>query len=451
MIIKIKSKFNGFLNSSIIQNSFKIVIGNVIAQVLAVIFTPIITRIYGPEFYGEFGIFTSTWQMVNGIVCLGLISAIVSPKEDSKASGIYKICTISCTSFGILFFTVAMIISPFYKVINISPNYYITCFLLLICLIINNLTAMNYTWGNREKAYELLLWNPIIASVVNFIVVIICGYLNIKQYGLILGVIISQIVIFIYLYIRFKPLNYITTFLELKRILKEYSDFPKYQMTSGLIKGMSVNIPILMMSSFFGTSFLGQYNMGQRLLYMPITLVASALGQVHFKQTTDIVNAGGDAGEMTYKTIKLIMLICFLPFLFIGIFGDIIFKLFLGTEWNLSGQIAKIRSLEFVFTAFFFSTSYILIVIKKQKASLIYTITALILNILALLIGGIVFNNQITTVFIISIINILMIFVLYVYVFSQTSYGAKRFVKLILFVSSLFILIQVITNTLFGG
>jgi len=448
MIIKIKNTCNWLFNSTLIKNAFKIALGNIISQILAVVFTPIITRIYGPDLYGELGIFTSTWQMINGIVCLGLVSAIISPKDDKEASGIYKICTICTIGIGIIFFIIVMIISPFYKVISISPDYYITCILLLICLIINSFTALNYTWGNREKAYKLLLWNPIIGSVVNFIIVIIFGYLDLKQYGLILGVIISQIVIFFHLYLRFRPLKYENSYSELKSILKKYSDFPKYQMTSNLVKGLSVNIPILIMSAFFGTSFIGQYNMGQRLLYMPITLIASALGQVHFKEATDIVNTGGDAGEITYRIIRIILLVCFLPLLVLGVFGDKIFEIFLGAEWNLSGQIVKIRSLEFMFTTFFFSTSYILVVIKKQKASLIYTISTLILNALALFVGGYLLNNQIITVILISIINILSFIVLYTYTFSKTLFGAKPFLKLVFGIGTLFIIVQVFANIL---
>ncbi len=452
MIIRyINNQISQFKHSSLIQNAFKIAFGNIIAQILSFVFTPINSRIYGPQYYGEFGVFSSTYILVNGLVTLGLVSAILSPKDDKEASGIYKISAISCTSFSIVFFTIAMVISPWIRIINSSANYYIVVVLLAIALIINNLTSMNYTWGNRQKAYRLLLWNPIIASVVNFVVSLISGIIGFKEYGLILGFIISQIAIFLHLYIRFKPLKYKNSFSDLRSLLKKYSDFPKYQMTSNLIKGIALNLPILLMSSIFGDIFLGQYNMGQRLLFVPITLIATALGQVHFKESTDLVNQGKDAGELTYKVIKLIMTVCFIPFLIIGIWGSDIFRIFLGTEWELSGTLVKIRSLEFMFTAIYFSTSYIFVVIKRQKAVLIYTIISLLGSLLALAIGGYVFNNNVLTVMLISIVNIVLYIIFYLYAFKYTTFGVKPFVKLIAIFSFLFIVLQVIGNLIFGG
>jgi O-antigen/teichoic acid export membrane protein len=228
-------------------------------------------------------------------------------------------------------------------------------------------------------------------------------------------------------------------------------DFPKYQMTSNLIKGFASNLPILLMSSIFGGVFLGQYSMGQRLLFVPISFIATALGQVHFKESTDLVNHGQDAGELTYKVIKLIVLICFVPFLIIGIWGSEIFRFFLGEQWKLSGTIVQIRSLEFMFTAIYFSTSYIFVVIKRQKAVLIYTTTSLLGSLLTLAIGGYIFHNNLLTVMLISIVNITLYIIFYLFAFKNTAFGVKPYIKLIITFSIIFILFQVFGKLIIGG
>ena len=442
MLSAAKNIYNRFKNSRLLNSAFKIASGNVIAQVLAIAFTPILSRIFGPKYYGEFGVFTSTYMVVNGMVCLGLISAILSPKDDKDASGIYKICVISSTTFSILLFAIVMLISPWYKVVHVSANYYIVCILLAVCLITNNIVSMNYTWGNRQKAYKILFWNPIISSVVNFTVAGIIGFIGLKEYGLILGFIISQIVVFFHIYIRFRPMKYENSFSDFKRLLIEYSDFPKYQMPSHLLRGVAASWPILLMSALFGDVFLGQYNMGQRLLSIPITFVGMALGQVHFKQATDLANEGKDPGEITYKVIKFIIYLLFIPFLILGIFGTPITNIFLGSQWSLSGKIMGIRSFEFVLTAVYYSSSYIFVVIKKQKANLIYNVMLLILNILAMLVGGYIIRDNMLTVILISIVNSIMFISFHLYAFSCTEFGIKPFVKLILLTGVTFILLQ---------
>lgn len=435
--------------SSMFRNTMNIALGNIIAQLFSLIFVFINGRIYGPRYYGEFGVFTSTYTIVNGLVCLGLASAILTPKENKDASGIYKICLISMTSLSLFLLLIVLAVSPWIEIINVSMNYYVTCVLLAIALITNNLIGLNYTWGNREQAYKLLFWNPIITTFINFFVSFIIGFTEYKNYGLILGMIISQFAVFIQLFLVLKPLNYINSRNDLKYLLKQYSDFPKYQMTSNFIKGLSSNAPILMMSTFFGNVFLGQYSMGQRLLFMPIVFIGTALGQVHFKQATDLVNTGKDPGELTYKVIKTIIIICFVPFLIIGVFGDSIFKMFLGESWILSGELAKIRALEFLFTSMFFSTSYIFVVIKKQQLSLLYTIISLILNLLMIYIGGYLLNDRINTVILISLSNIILYIGFYLYAFKYTSFGIKPYLKFITLTTVLFIVLQLIGNALF--
>ncbi|WP_201319207.1 oligosaccharide flippase family protein [Paenibacillus sp. EPM92] len=448
-IKRLKKILEQFTKSTIINSTLKIAMGNIIAQTLSFIFVPVNTRLYGPEYYGEFSIFTSTYSIINGLMCLGLVSAIISPKDERDASGIYRICIISCVTLSVVLLAIVFVISPWIKVIDIGIQYYIACILLAIALISNNLVSITGTWGNRQQAYNILFWNPIISAVLNFLVTFTLGLTSFKSYGLILGMLISQSVAFFYLHLIFKPLKYKHSFQNLKLLLKEYSDFVKYQMSSNFIKGVTLNIPILMLSQLFGDVFLGQYNMGQRLLFIPIVFIASALGQIHFKQATQIVNNGDDPGELTYKTIKLITYISFIPFLILGVFGDSIFKIFLGSDWVLSGNLVKIRSLEFLLSSIFFSASYFFVVIRKQKINLIHTIISLIVSITAIYIGGYLFNDKIITVLFLTATNSILYIGFYVYAFKNSSFGSRYFLRFITLSTILFLVLQFIGNSIF--
>jgi len=437
--------------STFFKNSAQIMVGNLIAQILSIIFMPITSRLYGPVLFGEFGVFNATINMVNGLVCLGLVSAIVSPKDDQEASAIYKVSLISVSAFTILMFTLAMLFAPFYHLINVSANYYWICVLMGIFLIVNNWASMAYIWGNRQKDYKLLMYNPIIASVVNFVVAFGFAAMSVKSYGLIAGAIISQIAILIHLLKRLRPLNFKHSLVDLKNVLRKYKDFPKYQMPSNFLKGVGAQFPILLMSFYFGTSFVGQYNMGQRLLYLPITIVGGAMGQVHFKQATDMANSGLDVGGFTYKVVKSILIFSFVPLLLVAVFGKFIFKIFLGAQWGMAGTIAQIRSYEFLFTCMFFSVSYIMVVIRKQKMVLAFTVITLLFNNLVVFFGGRALANDIITVFILSIGSAILNLLFLLYAFSQTDFGVKKFLKLVLVSSVIFLFVAIIGNYALRG
>lgn len=442
---------DSILNSAFFKNTSLIIAGNIIAQFLALIFMPIKSRLYGPELFGEFGIFTATINIVNGLVCLGLVSAIVSPEEDKEGSAIYKVCLISSITFAIVLLVLALLLSPVFRVIHVSANYYLICILMGVFLVVNNWAAMTYTWGNRQKAYKLLMYNPIIGQVVNFIVVVCFVLLDVKSVGLIAGAIVSQIVIMIHLMRHLKPIQFKHSIEDFKFVLRKYKDFPMYQMPSNFLKGVGAQLPIILMGTYFGAKFVGHYNMGQGLLYVPITIVGSAMGQVHFKQATDIYNSGGDVGEFTYKVVKGILVFAFIPLLICAVFGEFIFKFFLGVEWGLSGIIVQIRSFELLFVSMMFSVSYILVVLRKQNIVLIYTIITLAFTNLTVFAGGSLFNNEIITVWVLSIGSALFSFLFLLYAFSQTEFGTKKYIQLVLVSSITFIVLALAGNILMKG
>jgi O-antigen/teichoic acid export membrane protein len=455
MVTRIKRKFISFRNeitqSSFFKNTALIITGNVIAQLLAVVFMPIKSRLYGPELFGEFGIFTATINIVNGLVCLGLVSAIVSPEEDKEGSAIYKVCLISSITFAIVLLVLALILSPVFRVIHVSANYYLICILMGVFLVVNNWAAMTYTWGNRQKAYKLLMYNPIIGQVVNFIVVVCFVLLDVKSVGLIAGAIVSQIVIMIHLLRHLKPMQFKHSIEDFKFVLRKYKDFPMYQMPSNFLKGFGAQFPIILMGTYFGANFVGHYNMGQSLLYVPITLVGSAMGQVHFKQATDIYNSGGDVGEFTYKVVKGILIFAFFPLLICAIFGEWIFRFFLGADWGIAGNIAQIRSFELLFVSMMVSVSYILVVLRKQHMVLVYTIATLIFANFTVFAGGYYLNHDIITVLVLSIGNAILNFAFLFYAFSQTEFGTRKYIQLVFLASTVFIVFALAGNWFLRG
>lgn len=455
MIARLRQRYSLFwketTDSTFLKNTTLILSGNVIAQLLAILFVPIKSRLYGPELYGEFGIFNATITVINGLVCLGLISAIVSPEEDKEASAIYKVCLISCSTFAIILLILALVLSPVFRVIDVNLNYYLICILLGVFLVVSNWASMTYTWGNRQKAYKLMMYNPVIGQVVNFIVVICFALLEIKSVGLIAGAIISQLIITIHLLRHLEPLQFKHSINDLKYVLHKYKEFPLYQMPSNFLRGFGSQFPIILMGSYFGSYFVGQYNMGQSLLYVPIALVGSAMGQVHFKQATDIYNNGDDVGEFTFKVVKGILFVAFIPLLICAIFGEVIFRVFLGTDWGLAGNIAQIRSFELLFVSMMTSVSYILVILKRQNVALIYTILTLVFTNATVFAGGKFLGNEIVTVWVLSIGSALLNFFFLFYAFYHTKYGPQKYTKLTILASIVFIIIAFAGNFVMRG
>ena len=59
--------------------------GTVISQIIAILVSPILTRIYSPDDYGVFGVYASIVGIVGVIITLKFEAAILLPKDNGKA------------------------------------------------------------------------------------------------------------------------------------------------------------------------------------------------------------------------------------------------------------------------------------------------------------------------------------------------------------------------------
>ena len=69
-----------------------LVTGTTIAQIITILASPVITRLYGPEAFGLLAIFTSITSIISVIICLRYEPAIMLPKSDEEAANVFGLC-----------------------------------------------------------------------------------------------------------------------------------------------------------------------------------------------------------------------------------------------------------------------------------------------------------------------------------------------------------------------
>ena len=69
--------------------------GTVIAQVIGLLITPILTRLYAADAFGEMALFMSISSIIGVVACLKYELAIVIPKEDDEAVAVLSVSFLS--------------------------------------------------------------------------------------------------------------------------------------------------------------------------------------------------------------------------------------------------------------------------------------------------------------------------------------------------------------------
>ena len=80
------------IQSTFIRNVSILVSGTIVAQVIAVLASPILSRLYSPEQFGEYAIFITIVGLLSTISSLSYEMAIVKQKEEFDANSLFKIC-----------------------------------------------------------------------------------------------------------------------------------------------------------------------------------------------------------------------------------------------------------------------------------------------------------------------------------------------------------------------
>lgn len=152
-MLNIKTMFSG----TFIRNVILVATGTASAQIITTLFSPIITRLYGPEAYGIMGTFNSIVFIIAPVVALTYPIALVLPKNDTEANGLARISlyiTIVITlaiSVIIVFFSETL--SRIFNIEEIEP------FLLLLPLAIflSGFMQIIEQWLIRTKYFIFLL------------------------------------------------------------------------------------------------------------------------------------------------------------------------------------------------------------------------------------------------------------------------------------------------------
>ena len=382
-----------------------------ISQLISFLTLPIVSRLYSETDYGNFAIFSSTTAIILGIGAIGLNSAIMAPKELNKSKDVFFAAFVIQSSILTFFFVLALLIAPFFKFFKISSfPYTITLILSYIYMIIYGLNSLLIIYVNKLKLNKLLFWNTLIGTLSTLFITIPLGYFKFGFLGFVFASIVASIVICIQMMTQANPFYRKLNFKEIISICKEYKDYIIYQFPSNWVNTFTLQLPNQIFSRAFGNTTLGGYAMSERMMGIPIRLIASPVTTIYFRHATQLVNEGknDELSNFTLSFALKFLKLAFIPVSLFMIFSKDIFGFVLGENWRIAGTIASIMSIQYVFKFIEQSFSYCLVVLGKQKINFFYSIIYFLVITISLFIGVFYFRKFIPAIICLTIGSLFM-------------------------------------------
>lgn len=338
-------RLNRILHLPLVRNTMKISASNIVMFLLPLIVTPVLSRLYSPAQYGEWGIFSSFVSIICLAQFAGFDNTLVKCEE--KETGL--LATV-CALFGFLFtFAVAIV---FYIGSKLDLSFFASFpnkSLLVVYLLVEVFYTIGYNLSNRQEKYNTLSVANIVQGGSQALFRIIFGISGILVYnGLILGTTIALLNVSVFLFIRLKATKFSVYrkdwWAQVRKLIVKYRKFPLYDAPSSILSFAAFNLPTLILAYYFGKKDIGCFSMVMQLLLVPMSLVGSAMGRVYYQEICK-ENTPQFTQQTTERMVKTLGLISILPLLFLVCGGDKILVWFLGAKWHDAGMVALSLSL----------------------------------------------------------------------------------------------------------
>jgi O-antigen/teichoic acid export membrane protein len=367
--------------------------GTMLSQVISILLSPILTRLYTPDQYGLLGLFAAIVSTISVVATGKFETAILLPKTDDKAYSLAKL------SFRILSIITAinLVILVLFKdqLLTIFNATALDSYVYLTLISIFSIGGFNIYSNllNRFKRYKGLAASKVVKTSGSTLSQLGFGVLNFGFIGLLLGRIIgdfSGLVLTSYFTKktpRYKTAKSVEIKEPISKIAKEYEEFPKITAPQSFINTASASFPVLILSTFFTSSIVGLYTQCIKVTYLPITIISASTYQVFSQKITALYNESKTIYGITISTIKKLSLIGAIPFIILMLFAPFLFAFVFGDEWRESGRYAQVLAPYLFLNYLTNPLAYIPILLKQQKKVFTIHIIYLILRIAALLVG----------------------------------------------------------------
>jgi O-antigen/teichoic acid export membrane protein len=366
--------------------------GAALAQLLNVAVAPIVTRLYGPSEFGQFGLVVAFINIAAVTLSLRLEMAIVSSPSREEAARV-ALLAILILPLSILAATVVflvLIVLPVGPYADIPVAW--TLLLPIPLAAIGLMSVLRY-WVVRRQDYVPLSQIAVIQSAARGAGQVGLGFMHIGALGLFLGDLFGRIAGTTRLVMHELPDIRAAAgrpaWHGARSLLMRYWKFPTYSLPSSFIDTLAGVLPLPLIGQFYGLEAAGYYSLVQTVFALPLTLVARSVADVfHGRVATLARDAPGSVGRLFLRTAGALSAIALPIGVAVFFLAPVLFPLVFGEQWQTAGLVAAALAPRMVVQMIVSPLSRIVFVYQGQEAKLIFDVA-----VLSLTIGGLTVAN----------------------------------------------------------
>lgn len=349
--------------------------GTALGQVLAILASPILTRLYTPEDFGYLALYASLLAVIVVVGSLKYQLAIPLPESDEDAFSLVIISLISLVLVTVLTSLMLWVYGQEMLVFLRADILLPYLGLLPLGLLGAGIYQILNYWAIRKGTYQQLAITKIAQGIGLVVTQILLGIMKAGPLGLILGDVVGRVMGSFSL-IRHSPVIALWDSLSWQRLVKNakrYRRFPLLSSGSALFNSAGLQLPNLMLLALYGLQAAGWFALSQRMIGIPINLLGGSVGQVFIGKAAQLSRESPKELRILFlRTTRRLFFIALLPCVLLFLIGPEFFSRVFGSTWSQAGQYARILAPMFLLQLCVVPLSQTLNIFERQDLQLIW-------------------------------------------------------------------------------
>ncbi|MFM8596884.1 MAG: lipopolysaccharide biosynthesis protein [Flavobacteriales bacterium] len=367
-----------FLSSLVILMS-----GTVISQLIALLFAPLLSRLYTPAQMGELGFYMRLTGFISAIATLRYEAALPLPKQDAHSFLLYRLAY----RISIIVLAVSALVLIFVLKAGIGIPFSWWFFLLTImgsaCIVIINIGT---NWSVRIGKYGMISRQKIINSSLSNLLKWIFSFFQLQTFGLILATFLGYFASSLEFLFDFKKIhrrfNHYISKKKTAALMREHKDFPIVSLPHVFVDNAREMLIATFIFGFYSDMIYGSYNHSYTMLRLPLSLIGVSLGQIFYNRASELYNQQKAMIPLIQKMLLGLVLLSLVPFGLLYFYGTEIFGFVFGSNWLIAGAYSETMSVWLMVNFILTPIAALPMILKKQNIFFLLGIGSSIIQVL---------------------------------------------------------------------
>lgn len=330
------------------RNVLRLASGVAVSHAIVLVTTPILTRFYSPHDFGVSAFFLSVVLILSPLGSLNYYQAVVLPRNDTDAVSLARL------SLSLSFVTSIVSLGVFYGLRGLcgaafdAPELVSWFWVFPAAVFARSAYLVLASWMSRQRNFGIQANARVAQALTERGLSLAAGFGGMASATMMVGtrvvsiVVETAILLVPFLRAHSRGWREPEAKKHLKRVAREYQEFPKYSTWAMLLANGNAQLPLLVLPLLFSPEIAGLFALGNRLLQIPMQLLGDSIRNVYYKELAERIAARRETRFGFTELRRHLVKAGVFPFMILLLFGRVIFATLFGPEWARAGEFCGI-------------------------------------------------------------------------------------------------------------